>query len=118
MRRFIAIAKTTALEILAEPLSLLVLTASLALAVFAPAFHYHQFGEPARMARDAGLSARMDYAGRSMKSQMKQADKANARYALILGEDELAKGVVTVRDMESSGQEHVAREDIVNKLLG
>ena len=68
--------------------------------------------------RDAGLSARMDYAGRSMKSQMKQADKANARYALILGEDELAKGVVTLRDMESSGQEQVAREDIVNKLLG
>ena len=57
MRRFIAIARTTALEILAEPLSLLVLTASLALAVFAPAFHYHQFGEPSRMARDAGLSA-------------------------------------------------------------
>ena len=68
--------------------------------------------------RDAGLSARMDYAGRSMKSQMKQADKANARYALILGEDELAKGVVTLRDMESSGQEQVAREEIVNKLLG
>ncbi|MBO6210562.1 MAG: histidine--tRNA ligase [Schwartzia sp.] len=68
--------------------------------------------------RDAGLSARMDYAGRSMKSQMKQADKANARYALILGEDELAKGVVTLRDMESSAQEQVAREEIVNKLLG
>ena len=60
----------------------------------------------------------MDYAGRSMKSQMKQADKANARYALILGEDELAKGVVTLRDMESSAQEQVAREEIVNKLLG
>ncbi|MBO6237046.1 MAG: histidine--tRNA ligase [Schwartzia sp.] len=68
--------------------------------------------------RDAGLSARMDYAGRSMKSQMKQADKVNARYALILGEDELAKGVVTLRDMESSAQEQVAREEIVNKLLG
>ena len=52
-----AIAKTTALEILAEPLSLLVLTASLAITVFAPAFHYHQFGEPSRMARDAGLSS-------------------------------------------------------------
>ena len=68
--------------------------------------------------RDAGLSARMDYAGRSMKSQMKQADKANARYALILGEDELAKGVVTLRNMESSAQEQVGREEIVNKLLG
>ncbi len=57
MRRFAAIARTTALEILAEPLSLLVLTASLVIAVFAPGFHYHQFGEPSRMARDAGLSA-------------------------------------------------------------
>ena len=68
--------------------------------------------------RDAGLSARMDYAGRSMKSQMKQADKVNARYALILGEDEIAKGVVTLRNMETSAQEQVARAEIVNKLLG
>ena len=57
MRRFAAIAKATTLEIVNEPLSLLLLSASLALAVFAPAFHYHQFGEPTRMARDAGLSA-------------------------------------------------------------
>ena len=57
MRRFASIAKATALEIVNEPLSLLLLTASLALAVFAPAFHYHQFGEATRMARDAGLSA-------------------------------------------------------------
>ena len=66
--------------------------------------------------RDAGFAALTDYAGRSMKSQMKQADKAKARYALILGEDELAKGVVTLRNMESSGQEQVARDEIINKL--
>lgn len=42
---------------LSEPLSLLVLLAALVLAVLAPAFHYHQFGEAARMARDAGFSA-------------------------------------------------------------
>ncbi len=57
MRRFASIAKATTLEIVSEPLSLLLLSASLVLAVFAPAFHYHQFGEPTRMARDAGLSA-------------------------------------------------------------
>ena len=68
--------------------------------------------------RDAGLAALTDYAGRSMKSQMKQADKAKARYALILGEDELGKGVVTLRNMETSAQEQVARDEIVNKLLG
>ena len=66
--------------------------------------------------RDAGFAALTDYAGRSMKSQMKQAEKAKARYALILGEDELAKGVVTLRNMESSGQEQVARDEIINKL--
>ena len=57
MRRFVSIVRATALEILSEPLSLLVLLAALALAVFAPAFHYHQFGEATRMARDAGCSA-------------------------------------------------------------
>ncbi len=57
MRRFASIAKATTLEITSEPLSLLLLSAALVLAVFAPAFHYHQFGEPTRMARDAGLSA-------------------------------------------------------------
>ena len=57
VRRFVSIAKATTLEIINEPLSLLLLSASLVLAVFAPAFHYHQFGEATRMARDAGLSA-------------------------------------------------------------
>lgn len=49
--------RTTALEMLSEPLSLLVLIAALSVEVFAPAFHYHQFGEPTRMARDAAFSA-------------------------------------------------------------
>ena len=57
MRRFVSIAKATTLEIISEPLSLLLLSAALVLAVFAPALHYHQFGEATRMARDAGLSA-------------------------------------------------------------
>lgn len=53
----IAIVKATALEILSEPLTLLVMLAGLILAVVAPVFHYHQFGEATRMARDAGLSS-------------------------------------------------------------
>ena len=57
MKGIISIVKATALEILSEPLSLLVLLAALVLTVFAPAFHYHQFGEATRMARDAGLSS-------------------------------------------------------------
>ena len=57
MPRLSAIVRTTALEMLSEPLSLLVLIAALSIEVLAPAFHYHQFGEPTRMARDAGFSA-------------------------------------------------------------
>jgi len=57
MRRWTSIARATALEILSEPLSLLLLLAALTMTTLAPAFHYHQFGEPTRMARDAGLSA-------------------------------------------------------------
>ena len=56
-RATFAIIRSTALEILSEPLTLLVLLTALALTILAPVFHYHQFGEPTRMARDAGLSA-------------------------------------------------------------
>ncbi len=57
MRRFFAIVRATALEVASEPLALLLTLGALALAVLTPALHYHQFGEPSRMARDAGLSA-------------------------------------------------------------
>lgn len=57
MRRFLAIVRATALEIASEPLALLLTLSALAMAVLTPALHYHQFGEPSRMARDAGLSA-------------------------------------------------------------
>jgi hypothetical protein len=57
MRRLSSIAKATALEILSEPLSLLVLISAIVLSIGAPALHYHQFGDATRMARDAGFSA-------------------------------------------------------------
>jgi histidyl-tRNA synthetase len=66
--------------------------------------------------RDAGLKAAMDYAGRSMKAQMKQANKAMAHYAVILGDDEIAKNVAVLRDMESSAQTEVPMEEIIKKL--
>ena len=52
-----AIVKATVREVLSEPLSLLILISAQALSVLAPAFHYHQFGEATRMARDAGCSS-------------------------------------------------------------
>ncbi len=57
MRRFLSIVKATAVELLDDPLSLLVSLSAASLSVLAPTLHYHQFGECTRMARDAGLSA-------------------------------------------------------------
>ena len=57
MRKFLAIAEATTLEILSEPLSLLLCLVAMLLSTLAPTFHYHQFGEPTRMARDAGFSS-------------------------------------------------------------
>lgn len=57
MRRWWAIVRATAFEVVSDPLALLLTLSALALATVAPALHYHQFGEPSRMARDAGFSA-------------------------------------------------------------
>jgi histidyl-tRNA synthetase len=67
--------------------------------------------------REAGVAVLMDHDGRSMKSQMKRADRLGARYVAILGEDELAKGAWTVRDMRGSTQEAVAIDRLVAELV-
>jgi histidyl-tRNA synthetase len=63
--------------------------------------------------RRAGLEAHMEYEGRSIKSQMKRADRLQAACALILGDDELAAGEVSVKDMTTGGQSRVRRDAIV-----
>lgn len=59
MRRFSAIVRATALEICSEPLALLLTMSATALAFLAPRLHYHQFGDPTRMAMESGLSAQL-----------------------------------------------------------
>ncbi len=66
--------------------------------------------------RDAGFSAAVDYAGRSMKAQMKQANKLGAKFAAIMGDDELSEGVVMLRDMAGSEQEKVPVTELISKL--
>ena len=66
--------------------------------------------------RQRGLSAAMDFAGRSMKAQMKQANKLGAKYSVILGEDEIAEGVVMLRSMEDSSQAKVPMAQVAEKI--
>ena len=61
-----------------------------------------------------GIKADIDYLGRSLKSQMKQADKFNLKYAIILAEQEMEHGKIAVRDMDNSEQTEIALEKIHN----
>jgi histidyl-tRNA synthetase len=66
--------------------------------------------------RSEGLAVERAFDGRSMKSQMKLADRSGARVALLVGPQELAAGEITIRDLRSDDFEQaqlsVAREDL------
>jgi histidyl-tRNA synthetase len=64
--------------------------------------------------RDAGVACDRAFDARSVKAQLKGANRAGARLALIVGEKELAAGLVTVRDLDTGEQEEVGR-DVVAK---
>ena len=66
--------------------------------------------------RHKGLRVERAYGGRSMKAQMKVADKSGARVAIIIGEDELEKGVASVRLMNGGGQEEIVLSDVVEHV--
>ncbi|MEI6667265.1 MAG: histidine--tRNA ligase [Acidobacteriota bacterium] len=66
--------------------------------------------------RRAGLEAHMEYEGRSIKSQMKRADRLKAVVALILGDNELASGVVAVKNMKTSEQTLVPRDVVLEHV--
>ena len=63
-----------------------------------------------------GIRAELDYEGKSLKSQMRRADKLKAQYVLILGEEELKRGKATLRNMENKSQEEISLKDILNTL--
>ena len=65
--------------------------------------------------RHKGYKAEIDYLARNMKSQLKTADRLQAKYAIILGEDELAQGKAIVRDMETGDQQEMVLENILQE---
>lgn len=81
-------------------------------------------GEPARVMglklvrdlREAGIGALIAFGGRSLKSQLKGADKVGATYALIIGDQELAQGIAVARDLASSQQETVPLAGVADWL--
>ena len=70
----------------------------------------------ARDLRHAGLSVLVDYEARSLRSQMKRADRAHVAHVLIVGSDELERNEVTVKDMATGEQSTVARDAVAGRL--
>ncbi len=66
--------------------------------------------------RDAGLHVALDLKGRSLKAQMKEANRQNADYSLIIGGNELDAEEATVKEMESGEQTDVPFDDLTEYL--
>lgn len=66
--------------------------------------------------RTSGIRAERDYLGRKMKAQMKSADRLKARYTAILGDDELARGEIALKEMATGEQRFVALASLASEL--
>ena len=66
--------------------------------------------------RDAGVDCDMSHQKRSLKSQFKLADKLGARFVAVLGPDEVAAGVVNLRDMTTHEERPVALADVASAV--
>ncbi|MBM3255020.1 MAG: histidine--tRNA ligase [Candidatus Omnitrophica bacterium] len=66
--------------------------------------------------RKEGLACDTDYENKSLKGAMRLANDSGAKRILIIGEDELKKEIVTLKDMRSGGQKEVKRQDLLAEL--
>ncbi|SEQ15727.1 histidyl-tRNA synthetase [Virgibacillus subterraneus] len=66
--------------------------------------------------RKDGIQADKDYQGRKMKAQFKAADRFKAKYVLILGEDEIQREIVNVKELETGEQLEVPLSQLVEKM--
>ncbi len=67
--------------------------------------------------RRRGISVEMDGEQKSLKSQMRRADKIQARYVIIVGDDELAKGRAALRNMDTKEQVEVRLDRLEEELM-
>ena len=78
------------------------------------------FEEAVRLARDLrrqGITCHLEFAGGSLKSQLRLANKIAARHVLIIGEDELKRNIYQVRRMQDSSQWEIPPSDLVGYLV-
>jgi histidyl-tRNA synthetase len=66
--------------------------------------------------RERGVSADLDFMGRSLRSQLTQANRAKARWAVVIGDRELAEGNVTLRNMTTGEETSIPEKDLAERL--
>jgi len=66
--------------------------------------------------RDAGIWVELDYEGKSLKGQMRKADRIRSAYVIILGEEELEKKRVILRNMATKDQEELPLDEIITRV--
>ena len=68
------------------------------------------------MLRNQGFKTEIDYLGRGVGSQMKSADRMNAEYTIIIGEDELNKNSATIRNMKSGDEKEIQLSNLLEEM--
>jgi histidyl-tRNA synthetase len=61
--------------------------------------------------RQEGISAQTDVMGRSLRAQMKYADKINAKFTIVIGDNEIADGLADVKNMKTGEKTRIALTD-------
>ncbi|MFQ5350966.1 MAG: His/Gly/Thr/Pro-type tRNA ligase C-terminal domain-containing protein [Thermoanaerobaculia bacterium] len=72
--------------------------------------------ELAELLRGAGVAATADLSGRSVRAGLKRADRSGARFVVLLGEEELTAGRVTLRDLAAGDQMTVGRDELAARI--
>ena len=66
--------------------------------------------------RDSGINAEVYFDNKKLKAQFKYADKLKIPYVIVIGEDEINSGNLTIKNMETGEQERLEIDKIINKL--
>jgi histidyl-tRNA synthetase len=67
--------------------------------------------------RRRGISCDIDFVERSVKSQMREADRQQAEYVIVTGEDEINRRQVRIKNMVDGSEEVVGFDRIIDYLL-
>ncbi|HML38958.1 MAG TPA: histidine--tRNA ligase [Bacillota bacterium] len=68
--------------------------------------------------RQQGVKAEMDSLGRNIKGQFKYADRLEAKYTIVVGDNELDQNMVSIKNMGTSEQKQVPLQDILKEIIG